>query len=255
MNRMQLKELLRNAIYEVGETKRANKEKKKAAGFSTQVAKDFARGKGPGQTKHTGWNSAGDPDSPGGFRLPATKDARAQSRAAHGYVSTTRNIQRGEPASGDPLGSRPGRADVAAFTRTDAKPPAVSTLTFNPIDGLKKTIRGDMDAAASTVRGADTYMGTTPQGTMKTSPIPPEVKQAASKEAGGRVVFGHYYDASGTPLGKTVGGEWIPASDPRYKNRQLEVYQKLEEIESKGYKIKDKEMVKEMIREVMKSCK
>lgn len=44
------------------------------------------------------------------------------------------------------------------------------------------------------------------------SPAPPEVVKAASKQAGGRIVFGRYFDRSGTYLGKSSGGKWVPAS-------------------------------------------
>ena len=39
------------------------------------------------------------------------------------------------------------------------------------------------------------------------------------------------------------------------KNKKLEIYQKLKEIKSNRYTAKDKEMVKEMLRELKKSCK
>lgn len=41
--------------------------------------------------------------------------------------------------------------------------------------------------------------------------VPPAVQQAASKQAGGKVSFGRYFDSSGKYLGKTSGGKWVPA--------------------------------------------
>jgi len=84
---------------------------------------------------------------------------------------------------------------------------------------------------------------------------PPQVKQAASKEAGGRVLFGRYYDAQGNYLGRSQGGKWVDAASDPNAQSMMELYQKLKEIESGHYSSEDKEMVKEMIREVMKSCK
>lgn len=49
-------------------------------------------------------------------------------------------------------------------------------------------------------------------GVPDASPAPDNVQKAASKQAGGKVVFGKYYDASGKYLGKSSGGKWVDAA-------------------------------------------
>lgn len=60
-----------------------------------------------------------------------------------------------------------------------------------------------------------------------TSPAPPQVQKAASKEAGGKIVFGRYFDASGKYLGRSSGGKWIDAAQDN-STPQLESLLKLE---------------------------
>jgi len=83
------------------------------------------------------------------------------------------------------------------------------------------------------------------------SPAPQDVRNKVL--AGGEIKVGKYYDAQGNYLGKSQGGQWL-ANKQTYApdDSKLEMYQKIKEIESMGYKVSDKELVKEMIRELMR---
>lgn len=81
--------------------------------------------------------------------------------------------------------------------------------------------------------------------------VPINVSQAASKESGGRVVFGRYYDAQGNYLGRTQGGQWIDGkTDPNAKS-QLEIVKKLSELKSKK-KTMTRDQLKNEIKSILK---
>ena len=215
MNRTQLKELLRQAIYERGETKRRNKEKKKAA------MRDLR------------------PSEPGDVWQPdprATKpELRAYQQDPDAYWKS-KGMGTGQHGKSTPgVGGHP-----APKTR------------HTP--GLPRT------APSAWVHAGKSPVEPGPEGGARipvNSPAPPNVISAVQQ--GGKVIIGRYYDAQGNYLGKSQGGQWIPNKQTYAPDdtqlRELELYNKIKEIESNGYKVKDKEMVKEMIREVLKSCK
>jgi hypothetical protein len=218
MKRAELKELLRSAIYE-GPTKRANKAKKKASGFSSsavQATLDAPRSIDTHRVK------AGAMD----YKYAGSMDQVKPSRRAN-YDSTANQATRS-----------------SATHYGDVDP--VSAI------GKDKLLRrGLYDPAHDSI---SQWQGTDSSGVAKPSPVPMQVQRAASKDAGGKVRFGRYYDAQGNYLGRSQGGQWIDGkSDPNAKT-QMEMYNKLMEIESGKYTSKDRELVKEMIREVVRSC-
>jgi hypothetical protein len=82
--------------------------------------------------------------------------------------------------------------------------------------------------------------------------VPPAVFQATQK--GGKVTFGRYYDATGRYLGRTQGGKWVDAaSDPQAKS-QMEIVKKLSELKASGNLPTNRDELKEVVREVMRSC-
>jgi hypothetical protein len=227
MKRSQLKELLRQAIYE---TSKETKVKRKATGFDSATVKKHAN-------VSTRATSASGRTKPGGA-LDYIRARDQFSAIPTGKARTT----------SDPLALRPQQASLA-IDPDDPRDRQKGGAAWQ--QGLKKVIQ----RKSSDAPGSLAYTGTNPDGTMKPTVVPPQVQQAASKAAGGRVLFGRYYDAQGNYLGRSQGGKWVDASSDPNAKTQMEVYQKLMEIESGHYSSKDKEMVKEMIREVMKSCK
>jgi len=211
---MQLKELLRNAIYEAGETKRRNKAKKTKAGFTSVPVPDV------------------DLDQ---RVTPKLKAAHARQQAAE-----KQKIYGDSPHAydGSPYGEPQGREHELSRGNMG-------------LDVVGTGMGFEDPASRSTLQ----HQGTTPHGRVKDSPVPPAVQQAASRDAGGKVLFGRYYDGQGNYLGRSQGGKWVDAvSDPNAKS-MMEMYNKIKEIESMKHTAKDKEMVKEMIREVIKHYK
>ena len=219
-----VREILESELSERSAEARAKKAARKAVGFTTQKAKQFSRGTGPGQDASTGWR--GEPKGgtiPTG-RTPTTMAAVKQADTAGSYVDAARAGKQ----STDKLASRPGRA---AFSN------------------LKQVMQTDRNSDTP-----DTYMGANPDGTMKASPVPAQVQQAASKDAGGRVVFGRYYDSSGKYLGRSQGGKWVDAAgDPSAKS-QMEIVKKLSELKASGNLPTNRDKLKEVVREVIRSC-
>jgi hypothetical protein len=215
MKKSQLRKMIRQAIDEIGAVKQDNKAKKRSH-FAQQGTDAMNRDwRVRGRESQANRVSIGGPAEPFG-------QARVQAGDADHLVK-------------DP--SRKFQAATVRAGRGDIKTP----------DPRKGTPSGP--------DGKNLGPNQTPSGGQKT-PAPANVQAAVQQ--GGRVVFGHYYDATGTPLGKSMGGKWIPANSPEYKSRQLEValevYQKIQEIENAGYTSKDRKMVKEMMREVLRSC-
>jgi hypothetical protein len=202
MNRAQLKELLRKAIYEVGATKRRNKE------FKRWAVKQA-----------------------GGVAHDRLRHGRDKMRPEPGRSKTEKRAWQQDPdaywrSKGiDPKRTRSG------FSKPLPVPDASSPVTPGPKDAKVKI--------------------------PSNSPAPPDVMAAINQ--GGKIIIGRYYDAQGNYLGKSQGGQWVPNKQTYAPDdtqlRELGLYNKIKEIESNGYKVKDKEMVKEMIREALKSCK
>jgi len=263
MNRAQLKELLRQAIYE-GPTKRDNKAKK-ADWMKSQSSDGSLKGarQDPSITGgiRTGGGSRPDRVKPSGFERTADPSRKGDTggRSAD-PLQHKQDMLRGAPAKGADARVYPGQTTARPdMTAKGYKAVAQGADAMSRTDQRAGTVTTDRSANTGGKTVFHPLHGFNPQsaqsGGGKTSPVPAQVQQAASKEAGGRVLFGRYYDAQGNYLGRSQGGKWVDAaSDPNAKT-QMEMYQKLKEIESGHYSSKDKDMVKEMIREVMKSCK
>jgi hypothetical protein len=193
---MQLKELLRQAIYEAGETKRHNKLKKRQA------------------TQAIGFQSSD--------RLRAGRD------------SLRPNPMRSKPEE------RAWKQDPDAYWQSKG----INTGgTPNPVTSRKLPTPDDGGVTPG------------PKGPRIPAGSPAPVNVINAVRQGGKVVFGRYYDGQGNYLGRSQGGQWV-ANKQVYApdDTQMEMYNKIKEIESKGYTAKDKEMVKEMIREIKKRC-
>jgi hypothetical protein len=264
MKRAQLKELLRKALYE-GPTKQANKEKKsdwmksqssdgslKGARQDPSITGGIRTGRGdrPDRVKPSGFERTADPSRKG------DTGGRSADPLQH-----KQDMLRGAPAKGADARVYPGQTTARPdMTAKGYKAVAQGADAMSRTDQRAGTVTTDRSANTGGKTVFHPLHGFNPQsaqsGGGKTSSVAPEaVKKAASKEAGGKVRFGRYYDAQGKYLGRSQGGQWIDAaSDPNAKT-QMEMYQKMMEIESGHYSSKDKEMVKEMIREVLKSCK
>jgi hypothetical protein len=250
MKRAQLKELLRKALYE-GPTKQANKEKKSA--YLATVGDKLASMPG----------GKGSPSISPGKSITYSGSGRGQGSAGKQKVQVdfTKQDRAKQDARGkqfvpvDPYAT-PGQG--AAIAAAQSKQ---SSQTDTPVSATNRLAQARSAAGNSKPSG---MFGGSPkpnvaaqpggQTTQNMSSVAPTNVQAAVQQ-GGKVAFGRYYDASGKYLGRSQGGKWVDAaSDPNAKT-QMEMYQKMMEIESGRYSSKDKEMVKEMIREVMKSCK
>jgi hypothetical protein len=263
MNRAQLKELLRQAIYE-GPTKRDNKAKK-ADWMKSQSSDGSLKGARQDPSIiggiRTGGGSRPDRVTPSGYERTADPSRRGDtgSRSAD-PLQHKQDMLRGAPAKGADARVYPGQTTTTpTMTAKGYKAVAQGADAMSRTDQTAGTVTTDRSANTGGKTVFRPLHGFNPQGAQsgggKSSSVPAQVQQAASKEAGGKVVFGRYYDGQGNYLGRSQGGKWVDAaSDPNAKT-QMEMYQKLKEIKSGHYSSKDKEMVKEMIREVMKSCK
>jgi hypothetical protein len=240
MNRAQLKELLRQAIYEKGETKRRNKAMKKDFGFGGDAIRRNIAIDRDIMKRSDSRIAAMDPEDyekDSDYEKHSKDWGTAHSRATAASAQLSRGA--GEPST-DMLAAKgqfpSGAERSTAFTASD------------------RQLRGPLDPSRRSnlqYQGTEKATGKPLGGRQQNSPVPPQVQQAASKDAGGKVRFGRYYDAQGNYLGRSQGGQWVDAaSDPNAKT-QLEMYQKLMEIESGHYSSKDKEMVKELLRQAI----
>jgi hypothetical protein len=226
MKREELKELLRSAIYETGETKRTNKAKKKAAGFTSG---DVDRGVDSALRTV----SQGDPEQVGAAMVRGGA-AQAQQQAMRGGHGT----------------------NILAFRQQVPHPPTAIKADpwrghpmMDPANRSNLQYQGVGDGPSDPTHpfGNDTRV-------QKDSPVPAQVRHAASREAGGKVVFGRYYDSRGQYLGRSQGGQWVDGKTDPNAQSQMEMYNKIQELLGKGYTNRDKVHVKEMIREIVKSC-
>jgi hypothetical protein len=269
----------------MNETSKQTKAKRKAVGATTQAARD-ARTK---TTRDVDFKR--DKFAFGGAPLPGSVSGQYDMGAYGSYFDDTHfptdvlgtqsddDIDRnyddefkradGQVTAADIAGGKKGAAKKstdplmarqATYTAKDALNRRLPLGLGKVISTPSKTRAGSIRAAAKNkvdpaYRSNLQWQGPTAKGTPAQSPVPVQVQQAASKEAGGKVVFGRYYDAQGNYLGRSQGGKWVDASSDPNAKTQMEMYQKLMEIKSGHYSPKDKEMVKKMIREVMKSCK
>lgn len=217
MKRTELKELLRKAIYK-GPTKKANKAKKKALGF-TRIGRH-------------------DPDAH--ERSLGFKKDHPMRGAQRDFFAAKNKASRWDRMSKrDREIDRRDKEDTNRFTRKYGWEPDPT------IPPEQRSLRQ--------------WQGVDSTGKAKLSPVPAHVLRAVSgdkdKKNKGRIIFGKYYDAQGNYLGKTTGGKWIDPKDDPNPRSQLELYNKIKEVETKKYTTKDKELVKEMVRKIIKSCK
>jgi hypothetical protein len=218
MKREELKELLRAALYE-GPTKRANKEKKNLLHVKKGAAERRSWDKGTTDLK-----------------LGRTRGVAPQTAYGPGVPAMRGDFGSASKGASDARRLATGRSGGQYAINRDKYYPG--NLSHDMDTGREMT--------RSAARRADAGFGA------KNAVAPAQVQAAV--QSGGKVVFGRYYDAQGNYLGRSQGGQWIDGkSDPNAKT-QLEMYNKLMEIESGKYTSKDRELVKEMIREIVKSC-
>ena len=266
----------------MNETSKQTKAKRKAVGATTQAARDA----GTKTTRDIDFKR--DKFALGGAPLPGSVSGQYDMGAYGSYFDDTHfptdilgtqsdDIDRNYGDESRRADSQVTAADIAGGKKGAAKkstdPLMARQATYAAKDALNrrlplglgkviytpsKTRAGSIRAAAKNkvdpaYRSNLQWQGPTAKGTPAQSPVPAQVQQAASKESGGKVIFGRYYDAQGNYLGRSQGGKWVdPASDPNAKT-QMEMYQKLKEIESKNYKKRDHKVVKQMLREVLRS--
>jgi hypothetical protein len=112
------------------------------------------------------------------------------------------------------------------------------------------SLAGDMDTARGVTQSKAQAAA---DGRGASGSVAPAQVQAAV-QSGGKVVFGRYYDATGQYLGRSQGGQWVDAKSDPNAQRQLEMYNKIQELMGRGYTTKDKAKVKKVIREIVKRC-
>jgi hypothetical protein len=242
MKREELKELLRNAIYE--KRQRSPKHRKVSSDPTKQKKAKWQQSLGKLDIRRDAEN----------FRQYAL-DKMKSSAEAGDEKGFERAVQYSREA-GDEMRSLGNPQTTKRRGRKISKTPGDSgSVRQSPSAGPAGTIAKSKDPTDLAIRTGNTGHAN----------IPPQVLQAASKAADGKVELGRYYGAPGSDptannaekrkyFGRTQGGQWIPAeTDPNAK-AQLELYNKLMEIRAAKYKSGDKEMVKEMIREIVKSC-
>jgi hypothetical protein len=253
MKRAELKELLRATLYEAGEVKRRNRERKRAM-QQAQIPSDSdprLRAVSGGTTSGVRASQAGgrrqhsDPNMPYKDRFgsgPNPVPSRSDTPDRNKHVSQRR--------SADPLQHR---QDMRQGMAPQVQHSAQNYRTMATM--AQRAASGDDDTHMSRSYGDLTPLRPgAPKSGGSTSSVPDQVRQAASKEAGGKVVFGRYYDARGQYLGRTQGGQWVDGKTDSNAQTQMEMYNKLQELKNKGFTGKDKEHVKKMVRELVKSC-
>lgn len=125
--------------------------------------------------------------------------------------------QIGDPfnARGDELGYAPGEMDTYLKAKSDTDLPSGALQNRMPAQMATRGPRTGKPTMASLQRTKgriQQYAQDVEHSAMSNSPAPQQVKQAASKEAGGKVVFGRYFDATGKYLGRVSGGKWVDAA-------------------------------------------
>lgn len=246
MKRAELKELLRSAIYE-GPTKQDNGVKKTSGGEIDELSPATLGSYIKKASKQAVDNAAhaAAPPLKGGIKqhridrdllskdrksLPihGPDGKRSEERKRHDHLSghNVKRRQVGIAKAADKLARGP-------VTQPQTPPnPVASTPAPTPPTNVAALTRGKQSPLTQTGGGGK---GIAPDGAI---------------HAG----FGRYTDASGKTIGYTRKGQWVDAkTDPNAKT-QMEMYNKLMEIKARKYKNSDREMVKEMIREIMKSC-
>jgi hypothetical protein len=193
-------------------------------------------------------------------RANKAKKTAAQSRAGAStrgsWNADKTDLQLGRRSTATPT---PLRGDFGSKSKGagDARKMAQGRGSFGsdfPLSQRKAypgSLAGDMD----TVRGVTQSKAQAAAGGHGASGSAAPAQVQAAVQSGGKVVFGRYYDARGQYLGRSLGGQWVDAKSDPSAQTQMEMYNKIMEIGSGKYKAGDREKVKKMIREIVKSYK
>lgn len=229
-------------LAEAGATKRANKDKKKQAGFSGPAGDSGHR---PSSVVPTYSRTTH------GDKMDASR--RRASAGAAGKASSTDPLQQKAAWAAQEPRSDAEKKQVSTQLRTSPllDPATRSDRQFQGLSGDSDFVARDKAAQAQISKHSPDERGAAgrsystyglsgqsnnprPGSSYNQSPVPDATKKAASKEGGGKVVFGRYYDSSGTYLGRTQGGKWVDAATDPNAQSQLEIVQKLEELKKSG---------------------